>query len=126
MGASPYTTPAPVCPDDPEGLLKSQLSLLPATLEDEFNRFHARHPEVAKQLLGLARQARARGHKTYSIDCLFHLVRWHMDVERDDHDPCGDGFKLNDHFTAYYARLLMQEHPELVGFFRIRKLRSAA
>jgi hypothetical protein len=35
------------------------------------------------------------------------------------------GFKLNDHFTSRYARLLMQREPDLYGLFETRAVRAA-
>ena len=34
------------------------------------------------------------------------------------------GFKLNDHYTSRYARLIMEREPDLRGIFRTRKLMS--
>ena len=34
-------------------------------------------------------------------------------------------FKLNNDFTSRYARLIMQQEPDLEDFFEVRVLRSA-
>ena len=48
---------------------------------------------------------------------LFEVVRWNRLLRTGDR-----GFKLNNNFTAYYARLLMEREPELRGMFETRKL----
>jgi hypothetical protein len=35
-----------------------------------------------------------------------------------------DGFKVNNNYTPYYARLYEAEHPELKGFFAKRKVKQ--
>jgi hypothetical protein len=117
---APYTRRPSVSPDAADESVKSQLCLWGASIEDAFNRFHAANPHVYQLLLHFAREVRAAGFEHYSTDALFHRVRWHVDIETSD----SDGFKLNDHFTAYYARLLNRE-PGLRGFFRTRELRQA-
>jgi hypothetical protein len=117
--ASPYTARPPISPEDPDGWVKCQLSLVPLTLEDAFNKFHAENPRVYRLLLRFTHEVKARGFEHYSIDAIFQRARWHADIET--HDP--DGFKLNDHHRAYYARLLNRE-PGLEDFFRIRELRG--
>jgi len=45
-------------------------------------------------------------------------VRWHMEIEtRSD-----DGFKINNDFSSRYARRIMEQEPDLKGFFVTRRL----
>lgn len=121
MGASPYTQVPPVSPDATDSAPCDQLALWGATTEDAFNRYHAEHPEVYRVLLSMARRGQELGYKRWSVDAIFHILRWETAIQTGN----PDGFKLNDHFTAYYSRLLNRE-PGLEGMFRNRKLRSAA
>ena len=121
MNTSPYATRPPIVRAEDDERVKSQLCLWGATLEDAFNKFHAEHPHVYRLLVRFAREVKAAGHEHYSIDAIFQRARWHTDIETQD----PDGFKLNDHHRAYYARLINQE-PGLEGFFRLRELRSNA
>jgi hypothetical protein len=61
--------------------------------------------------LGLKR----KGHNTYSTKALFEVMRYHRALVTTD-----DQFKLNNNYTAFYSRELMEEVLELKGFFRTR------
>ncbi len=81
-----------------------------------FEAFHRANPDIWKHFKFYADQARASGRKHFSSDAIFHRIRWYVHIEtRSD-----DGFKLNDHFTAYYGRLYHEAVPEAEGFFMNR------
>ncbi len=90
-----------------------------AGLEAKFWEFHTQNPEVFRKLRELALQMRRRGLEQYSIKSLFEVLRWHHALETND----PSGFKLNNNYTSFYARLLMQREPELKDFFELRTLR---
>ena len=96
-----------------------QLGLFGDTIGQQFRAFHAANPAVYDWLRANALALKRRGRERYSMKTLLEVLRWHHDVETDSTD-----FKLNNNFTAYYARLLMQEEPELDGFFELREIRS--
>lgn len=102
----------------------NQLPPLPQFASDEiqarFETFHQSNPEVYTQLVRLARELKAKGYSRYSIDALCHVVRWDMALKTDGND----GYKLNDHWTSRYARLIMASEPDLAGFFKVKPLRS--
>lgn len=85
-----------------------------------FQKFHAANPEVYELFKRFTFQAIQRGRSNYSADAVFHRIRWHVDIETRSVDD----FKLNDHYTACYARLFMRDFPAHEGFFETR--RSAA
>jgi hypothetical protein len=90
-------------------------------IDDRFARFHYDNPHVYDELVRLARRAQSRGHKTIGIELLFAVIRWEsMMTTRDS-----SGFKLNDHYTSRYARMIMEREPDLNNMFRTRKLRAA-
>ena len=91
------------------------------TIDERFSEFHANNPGVYDELVALARRARARGHRRLGIELCFGALRWNRMVETTGEN----GFKLNDHFTSRYARLIMAQEPDLAGFFETRVLRSA-
>jgi hypothetical protein len=91
------------------------------TIQERFEEFHAAHPEVYTYLLALAREVRHKGYKRYGIGALWERLRWHFQIE----EALGEDFKLNNDFRSRYARKLMQEQPELDGFFEIRELQAA-
>lgn len=87
-----------------------------ATIQARFEDFHTRNPwvyEALRQLLGTAVQ---RGVRKIGIKLLWERLRWDVLMTTTATD-----FKLNDHFTSRYARLLDAEFP---GVLELRKLRS--
>lgn len=87
-------------------------------IEVAFEKFHADHPIVYQELVRLARVWRASGHAKLGIKTLFERLRWewHVGGIRDD-----EGFKLNNNYTALYARKIMAENPDLAGLFETRE-----
>lgn len=88
-------------------------------LEEQFWEFHAANPDVYRQLRDLALDMSRRGIRRYGMKGLFEVLRWHHALRT--HDP--DGFKLNNNYTSFYARLLMDREVALVGFFELRTQR---
>lgn len=91
------------------------------SIQERFERFHAENPAVYAELVKLARRARNRGHKRMGIEVLFGALRWRRYMATTD----PSGFKLNDHYTSRYARLIMELESDLAGFFETRTLKSA-
>jgi hypothetical protein len=91
------------------------------TIEERFAAFHAANPDVYDELVRLARRARARGHRRMGIELCFGALRWNRLMQTTGER----GFKLNDHFTSRYSRLIQEQEPDLAGFFETRELRSA-
>lgn len=89
-----------------------------ASIQEQFELFHAQHPWIYRMIVERARLVKSRGRKHYGIKTIWELLRWHVDTET------AEEFKLNDHYTSRYARLIMQHEPDLAGFFNTRNLRS--
>ena len=85
------------------------------SMEEFFREWHAKNPHVLEAIVGCARELKEAGMKTCGIDLIFCRLRW-IEAMRTR----GDTFKLNDHWRAYYARLVMHRHEDLSGFFRLR------
>jgi len=105
----PVIDPAPietVAPDYPKGI----------SLGERFKIYHERNPLVYTGLKRLALDLKRSGRSHYGIKGLFEVLRWEHARLSADNEP----LKLNNAFTASYARLLMQQEPELQGFFRLR------
>jgi hypothetical protein len=90
-----------------------------ATPEERFERFHADNPRVFELFKRFAAEVMGRGLKRFSADAIVQRIRWFVQV-----DTTGDEFKVNDNYSAYYARLLIRECPEFDGFFELRKTQS--
>lgn len=88
------------------------------SIEERFLYFHQRNPEVYAHLLRLALQAKRKGRDRIGIKMLWEVLRWNVWLDT------GSTPKLCNDFHAYYARLLMQQEPELAGMFELRELRG--
>ena len=87
-------------------------------LETAFWEFHNNNPHVYEVLCSLARQWFGRfGAGKLGVKMLFERARW--EVAMTTKDP--NGFKLNNNHTAFYARLIMSNEPDLAGVFNLRR-----
>jgi hypothetical protein len=78
--------------------------------------FHRNNPNVLLELRRLALELLDAGHRHHSIKGLFEVLRYNRKVK-----TTGKPYKLNNNHTAFYARLLMENEPRLVGFFHTRE-----
>jgi hypothetical protein len=92
---------------------------LETELDRKFEEYHQANPQVYRELVQLAMQARRRGRRKIGIKMLFEVVRWNRFLQTAD-----DEFKLNNNYHSRYARLLMQREPKLRGIFNLRELKS--
>lgn len=90
-------------------------------IQRRFLAFHEANPQVYLELRTMAREAKAAGKQRIGMAMLFEVLRWNRLLDTRDSTP----FKLNDHYTSRYARLLMEREPELAGMFEVRELRPA-
>lgn len=86
------------------------------TTIERFRSFHETHPEVCENLVRLARRTKAAGLQHYSIKALYEVARWQSALGSP-----ADRLLLNNNYTAFYARMIMSENPDLAGFFSIRR-----
>lgn len=91
------------------------------SLRQRFDTFHAANPWVADHLERLAAEAVRDGATRLGIGALYEVLRWqHRRATR------GDTFRLNNNHRAFYARLLIDRHPEWERLFETRRQREAA
>ena len=81
--------------------------------------FHAAHPEVYAAVVRFAREVRGRGFKRFGMRAIWERARWFLAIESEEGE-----YRLNDNFISRYARLVMQQEPDLVDFFEVRELRA--
>lgn len=103
----PLIKPEPITPTDRRGGLQAA-----------FERFHKANPHVYDALRAVALWCK-RNNKKMGMKAIYERVRWEYSVQTD-----GEPYKLNNNFTAFYARRLMEREPELKGFFETRKRRA--
>ena len=89
----------------------------PLTIYEAFMAFHARNPQVYRELVALARRLRKRGVTVMGISMLYEVLRYRQAVRSE-----GDAFKLNNSYRSYYARLILLDNPDLAGAFELREL----
>lgn len=92
------------------------------TIQERFEAFHHANPQVYAELVKLARRAKRQGQQRIGIELLFAVVRWRRIMATRDESS---SFKLNDHYTSRYARLIMEQERDLDGFFATREIRAA-
>jgi len=88
----------------------------PSKLEREFMVFHEANPQVFSSLVKGARALRRVGHKHFGIARLYEGLRFQHAMKTVSEDQ----YKLNNNHRAFYARKIMAECPDLVGFFETR------
>lgn len=85
-------------------------------MAQEFEEFHASNPRVYEVLVRLAREwVAATGRGKLGIKALYERARWEIAVQTNNPD-----YKLNNNFTAFYARLIMAQEPDLSELFHMR------
>jgi len=55
-----------------------------------------------------------KGFDHYSAKGIFELIRWHTGIKTEG------TFKINNNYSADYARKFMEVYPKHKGFFRTR------
>lgn len=94
---------------------------MPRDYTEEARAFHALNPQVYEELRALALAAVRRGVKV-GIRCCWETARYNRQLQTTPvpgSKPTTD-IKLNDHYTAFFARELMAREPELAGVFEVR------
>ncbi len=84
----------------------------------EFWNFHQANPGIYQILVKNARRAKERGRDRIGIRMLWEVMRWEMMMATVD--PSQEEYKLNDHYTRHYARLIMYQESELKDIFEVR------
>lgn len=92
-------------------------------IEKRFWAFHLSNPIVYRLFSKFTKEA-AQVTNHYSAKAVYERIRWSLDFETTEttiNPDTNKPLKLNNDFTAHYARLFMQRNPELDGFFRTRE-----
>jgi hypothetical protein len=80
--------------------------------------FHKEHPEVWDLFVKFTFELIKRGFQHYAAQHgVFARIRWETDQADVDGNPM---FKINNNYSAFYARRFMRMHPRHDGFFRTR------
>ncbi len=82
---------------------------------DRFEAFHRMNPHVYKSVVAVSLDLKERGFRKGGMKMVFERLRWLYAIQ-----TVGEDYKLNNNYTAYYARLVMETVPDLDGFFETR------
>lgn len=86
------------------------------TLREKFERFHADNPHVYDAIVRLCFELKESGVHRIGIKAIFEQLRWRYRIQTQ-----GDEYQLNNNHAPYYARLVMEQNPELDGVFELRR-----
>ncbi len=92
------------------------------SIQAQFEAFHTRHPTVLNRLVDFAYQAKRAGRSRIGIGMLFELLRWEWTIAGLPDEA--EEWKLNNNYRSRYARLIMDDHPQLDGMFELRMLKT--
>jgi len=81
-----------------------------------FKAYDAKNPEIWPTFKDLTLILINKGIEHYGAKAIFEAIRFHKAMKHGVND-----FKLNNNFTAEYAREFMRLYPEHAGFFEVRQ-----
>ena len=90
------------------------------TIEDSFIEFDKKNPHVYQMFRDMTFRVIEKGVKKASAKTILGVIRWHFNFEVVTHTE----FKINDAYTAYYARKFIRKHEEYGYIFNLKRLRS--
>lgn len=89
-------------------------------IEARARAFVEKNPTVWRLFVRFTHELIRAGREHYSSDAVIHRIRWYTVVETH-----GDEFKVNNNFSAVFARWFHEAYPEHAGFFRTRERTSS-
>lgn len=89
---------------------------VPSNKVEGFQQFHRDNPHVYTNLVNLTREGIAQGRERIGMKMLFEVLRWNTPL-----NTSGEDFKLNNNYTAFYARMIEARNPDCRGIFGMRR-----
>lgn len=83
-----------------------------------FDNFHKKNPKVYDMFLRYAFEI-LKKEKKISSKLIINRIRWEVYMETD-----GEPYRINDAFTAHYARLFIKDYPEYEDKIELRRIRA--
>lgn len=96
---------------------------MPKSIRERFIDFHRANPDVYDLFEQFTNEAIAAGMKRVGAKFVFERIRWEILVATSGAGYCVASkrlLKLNNNFTAWYARLFMARNRAHVGVFELR------
>ena len=93
------------------------------TIAQQVLEFHRLHPEVYDAMCSVVDDLYERGFRHYSVQGVWELLRFNLAIQPSEKDaPELVEYKLNNNYSAYYARQYASRNPERKDFFAFRRL----
>lgn len=86
-----------------------------------FEQFDNNNPQIWDLFMRFTFDTILAGHKRFSADSILHRIRWETSVITNN-----SHHKINNNFSADYARKFMSEFPQFKNFFEIRRRINAS
>lgn len=99
--------------------MEQQLQLFDTQTESRFRAYHEANPRVFELFEKFTFEAIDAGAKRLGAKLVAERVRWQGQIRQGT-----DGFKINNSYVAYFARLFELKHPEYAGIFKTRTARA--
>lgn len=93
----------------------------PDHIQEQFEQFHASHPEIYAEFRQIALNLLKHGRSHYGSKAIFEVIRYHRALSGKSETEL---FKINNNYSSRYARKLMEENEQFRDFFEIRELKS--
>ena len=87
-------------------------------LTEAFEKFDAENPRVWYAFRAVTLRMINSGFEHYGAKAIWEYIRFNFAMETKGE------FKLNNNYTAFYARKFEREFPEHKGFFELRKRKT--
>ena len=88
-------------------------------LQKAFEKFDKENPKVWEKFETLTFRLINKGIEHYGAKAIWECIRFKHALRTK-----GGEFKLNNNFTAFYARKFIDKYPQYKGFFELRKRRA--
>lgn len=85
-----------------------------------FLTFHLKHPRVYTLYDRFAKELISQGHKKLGSKMIIERIRW--EYWTGSHDEYN--FKINNDFTAWYAREFIKHNPQYAEYFELREIKK--
>ena len=86
-------------------------------LRQAFEDFDQANPHIWELFMKFAYEI-FHHHSHFSADAVLHRIRWEVATTTTEYEA--GGYKINNNYSAFYARKLMDADPAFAGFFRTR------
>ena len=86
-----------------------------AEVSTKFMDYHTENPHIWEAFERFAWQAINSGRTRLSADLIINRLRWETMLT-----SIGEDYKINDHYSADYARIFIEKYPQHREFFKLR------